>query len=82
MNCTKCNSSHYIKKGLQNHKQRFYCKDCKKYFQLEYRYQAYKIQINEFITNLLKEGCGVRGISRVLKISKNTVLSRQPFLIF
>lgn len=25
---------------------------------------------------MLKEGCGIRGISRVLKISKNTVLSR------
>ena len=28
------------------------------------------------MVSLLKEGCGIRGISRVLKISKNTVLSR------
>ena len=76
MNCTKCNSSNYIKKGLRNNKQRFYCKDCKKYFQSSYSYKAYKAEINSLLVSLLKEGCSVRGISRVLKISKDTVLSR------
>lgn len=28
------------------------------------------------IRNLRKEGCGVRSVARMLKISKNTVLSR------
>lgn len=76
MNCTKCNPPNCIKKGLRNNKQRYYCKDCKKYFQTEYKYQACKIETNDFIVSLLKEGCGIRGISRILKISKNTVLSR------
>lgn len=76
MNCAKCNSPNIIRKGLRNNKQRFYCKDCKKYFQSEYSYQAYKTETNTLIVSLLKEGCGIRGISRVLKISKNTVLSR------
>lgn len=76
MSCTHCNSSYCIKKGLQNNKQRFYCKDCKKYFQLDYTYQAYKSETNDFIKNLLKEGCGVRSISRILNISSKTVLSR------
>lgn len=76
MDCTKCNSSNSIRKGLRNNKQRFYCKDCKRSFQTEYVYQAYKSNTNNFIKNLLKEGCGVRSISRVLKISKDTVLSR------
>jgi insertion element IS1 protein InsB len=76
MNCTKCNSSNSIKKGLRNHKQRFYCKDCKRYFQSSYNYQAYKSDTNDFIISLLKESCSVRGISRILKISKDTVLSR------
>ncbi len=76
MNCRKCDSCNCIKKGLQGKKQRFYCKDCKNYFQSDYTYQAYKSEINTLIISLLKEGCGIRGISRVLKISKNTVLSR------
>ena len=63
INCTKCNSYNYIKKGLQNKKQRFYCKDCKSYFQAAYTYQAYKPETNKLIKSLLKEGCGIRGIS-------------------
>lgn len=76
MNCTSCNSENYIKKGFQNNKQRYYCKNCKVYFQEEYSYSAYKKLTNTMIKNLLKEGCGIRSIARVLKISKNTVLSR------
>ena len=76
MKCVKCNSENYIKKGLRNNLQRFYCKDCGKYFQVNYKYHAYKSDTNDFIISLLKEGCSVRGISRILKISKDTVLSR------
>ncbi|MFL0095026.1 IS1 family transposase [Tenacibaculum maritimum] len=76
MNCTRCTSSNSIRKGLQNNKQRFYCKDCKKYFQPEYVYQAYKTNTDDFIKSLLKEGCGIRSIGRILNISTKTVLSR------
>ena len=75
MNCTKCNTANYIKKGFQNKKQRYYCKNCKTYFQEEYSYLAYNSSTNTMISSLLKEGCGIRSISRILKISKNTVLS-------
>ena len=76
MKCKKCNSKNYIKKGLRDNKQRFYCKDCKKYFQSDYTYQAYKPEIDKFISTLLKESCGVRSIARILNISSKTVLSR------
>lgn len=76
MNCTKCNSSNSIRKGIRNNKQRFYFKDCKRSFQSEYTYQAYISNTDSFIKSLLKESCSVRGISRILNISKNTVLSR------
>lgn len=76
MNCTKCTSSNFIRKGLQNNKQRFYCKDCKKYFQSDYTYEAYKTETNKLISILLKESCGVRSIARILNISSKTVLSR------
>ena len=59
MKCKKCNSKNYIKKGLRGNKQRFYCKDCKCYFQSEYTYQAYKSVTDKFILSLLKQSCGV-----------------------
>ena len=76
MECKKCNSKNCIKKGLRGTKQRFYCKDCESYFQSEYIYQASKSEVNEFVVSLLKEGCGVRSIARILSISSKTVLSR------
>ncbi|PQJ81022.1 IS1 family transposase [Polaribacter porphyrae] len=76
MECKKCNSKNYIKKGLRDNKQRFYCKNCQRYFQSDYTYQAYKSETNKFISTLLKESCGVRSIARILNISNKTVLSR------
>jgi IS1 family transposase len=76
MKCIHCNSANCIKRGLRNKKQRFYCKDCKRSFQKEYIYQAYKVETNALIRSLLKEGCGVRSIGRILHISSKTVLSR------
>lgn len=31
--CPKCGSENFIKKGLDGEKQRYFCKECKKYFQ-------------------------------------------------
>ncbi|PQJ80285.1 IS1 family transposase [Polaribacter porphyrae] len=76
MNCTKCTSSNVIRKGKQNNQQRHYCKNCNKYFQSDYTYKAYQPNTNKLVVSLLKESCSNRGISRVLNISKNTVLSR------
>ncbi len=76
MNCTYCHRNKCIKKGFQKNQQRFYCKNCKRYFQENYIYKAYQSDTNNLIKSLLKEGCSVRGISRVLCISSKTVLSR------
>lgn len=75
INCPHC-SGLSVKCGLQKNVQRYMCKFCNKKFQLTYTYQAYQKDINSFISTLVKEGCGIRSISRILKISKNTVLSR------
>jgi IS1 family transposase len=37
---------------------------------------AYLKTVNESVINYVKEGCGIRSISRLLNISVNTVLSR------
>ncbi|WP_299223872.1 IS1 family transposase [uncultured Psychroserpens sp.] len=73
--CPKCIGLS-VKSGFQNNVQRYKCKSCNKRFQLEYSYKAYNSDTNDLIKNLLKEGSGIRSISRILKISKNTVLSR------
>ena len=76
MKCKKCNLTNTIKKGKRNNVQRYYCKNCNSSFQESYSYKAYESSTNTFVVSLLKESCGVRGISRILRISKNTVLSR------
>jgi len=73
--CPKCNGIS-VKNGFQSGKQRFKCKLCNKKFQFVYSYKAYQQETNTLIKSLLKEGCGIRSISRIIKISKNTVLSR------
>ncbi len=73
--CTKCNGI-AVKNGFQKQIQRYKCKLCQKKFQLDFAYAAYNININDSIVILLKEGCGIRSIARILSISKNTVLSR------
>ncbi len=73
--CTKCNAI-AVKNGFQGKMQRYKCKSCQKKFQLYFAYKAYTITINDSIVLLLKEGCGIRSIARILSISKNTVLAR------
>lgn len=76
MNCKKCHGN-CIKNGFQvNGKQRFYCKFCNLNQQLEYKYNAYKSNICESIVKLVINSCGIRDISRVLAISKTTVIKR------
>ncbi|MEQ9263102.1 MAG: IS1 family transposase [Owenweeksia sp.] len=74
--CPVCRSVS-IKNGTQpNGKQRYLCKDCKKSFQIKYQNKAYEHRINQEISSYLKEGVGIRSISRILEISASTVLKR------
>lgn len=77
MNCKKCKAPNCIKRGKRNGKQRYYCKICSGSFQDSYSYKAYQKPTNNLIIKLLKESCGVLSISRIIGISKNTVLSRK-----
>lgn len=76
MKCNYCRNS-CIKAGKQrNGTQKWYCKQCLKYQQEYYSNKAYKENINSQIIALLKEGCGIRSIGRLLKISATTVIRR------
>jgi len=56
--------------------QRYKCSSCGKRFQDHYVYKAHLPQTNAQISVLLKEGCGIRSIARILGISPTTVQSR------
>lgn len=76
MKCEICNCN-LIKKGFTvKGVQRFYCKECKMYLQKNYKNNACNRDTDKRIVQLLKEGCGIRSISRILKISTDTVTSR------
>lgn len=76
MNCLKCKAV-LVKNGKsKNGSQRYYCTTCRKYCQSSYRYRACIKSIEDQIVILLKESCGVRSISRILKISAVTVLKK------
>lgn len=62
-----------IKNGkTKTGKQKFYCKSCNKHLIDFYTYKAYDSNLSHNLCALLKEGCGVRNIARLLKISTNT----------
>ncbi|OJX32704.1 MAG: hypothetical protein BGO86_10650 [Chryseobacterium sp. 36-9] len=75
--CIHCNYSYCIKAGITSqNKQRYQCKKCKKKFIGNYSYRAYHKSTNHNIQLLIKEGVGIRGISRLLDVSKTTVLKK------
>ena len=76
MLCKHCNKT-CVKNGFQtNGKQRYFCKSCKLSFQETYNYKAYKASTNKSIYKLVINSCGISDISRILKISRNTISKR------
>lgn len=76
IHCTHCDGSDLQKNGMSlNGTQRWFCKDCKRYFRLEYRYNACKNGVKEKIIEMTLNSSGVRDTGRVLQISKDTVTS-------
>jgi IS1 family transposase/transposase-like protein len=73
--CPKC-SRNTVKNGKILGKQQYKCKECNKRFQLEYTYKACEPRTSPNIVALIKEGCGIRSIARLLSISASTVLGR------
>lgn len=74
MNCRHCDAS-CIRKGKRNDIQIYRCKNCLKYQRIRYKHQS-KIIEDHQISLLVKEGCGIRSIARILNISPSTVIRR------
>ena len=60
--------------------QRYICRVCGKTRVKNYAYLAYKVDINQNIIQLTKEGLGIRSTARILKISTTTLLKRIVFI--
>lgn len=76
MKCNKCKGS-AVKNGKQKRgKQRYYCKSCKNSQQRSYTYKAYHKNIDNYIYRYLTESVGITSTSRLLFISKTTVIKR------
>lgn len=75
INCRFCKQS-CIRYGKQsNGEQRYRCKQCRRMQQASYTKYAYgNLHLQSWIINLVKEGCGIRSIARLLKIAVATVL--------
>jgi IS1 family transposase/transposase-like protein len=80
MKCKTC-SQICVKNGKSGSgEQRYFCSLCKRSYQSNYVYQACKPKVNYKLIALLKEGCGIRSIARLLEISPTTVNDRILFI--
>ncbi|HYE72527.1 MAG TPA: IS1 family transposase, partial [Blastocatellia bacterium] len=73
--CPSCASRHVVKNGTtSNRKQKYLCRACRRQFIRDYSYQGCRIEIRCLIVPMTLNGSGVRDITRVLRVSINTVL--------
>ena len=80
MECKYCGRRCRRAGRQKNGSQRYFCQRCQKYQQEKYRYQAYNGTTDKYIRSLSCESVGIRGIARVLGISKSTVSNRIQLL--
>jgi insertion element IS1 protein InsB len=87
LKCTKdvdgseCTHFETVRNGKTAYgQQRYKCKTCGKTVVEYYTNNAYEYGTNTKITNLLKEGVGIRSTSRLLKISATTVTRRLLYI--
>lgn len=73
--CPRCSSMNIVKNGrTSNKKQKYLCKDCHRQFITDYTYQGCRKEIRSLIVPMSLNGSGIRDITRVLRVSINTVL--------
>ena len=76
LKCIHCSSKNIVKMGKQlNGTPRCKCKTCGKTFQTEYLNNGSKPETKHLIIKMTLKGSGIRDISRVLNVDKNTVMA-------
>lgn len=74
MQCQYCFNACSKSGFYTNYDQRYRCTKCYRYQKETYTYKGCVKEIDQQIVILNNEGCGIRSISRILKISTNKVL--------
>lgn len=80
MHCYHCSGNQLLKKGKRGLRQRYYCKNCRKYFQGSYVYRIYNEDDDLQIKMLNAESVGIRSMSRILGYSTGTLIRRILYL--
>jgi len=75
MDCPKCNSSHSIKSGKINGRQRYKCKECDFNYTVILKSTAKHNSLKKSALHLYLEGLGFRSIGRILGVSNVSVLN-------
>ena len=78
MDCPKCKSSQSKKNGFRRSKQSYKCKKCGAQYVANPSSRAYSQQIKQTCIEMYLNGMGIRGISRVTKISHVTIVNYPP----
>ncbi len=76
MKCKFCNGCCKKDGHQKNGTQRYKCKECSRKQQASYVYNAYDPAVKGSIIKFIKEGVGIRGMSRLLEISTTTLFKR------
>jgi len=74
--CPYCSSSCILYGKSCSGNQRYRCKTCKRTHSKTYLYTACNSGVDKAVICLVKEGCGIRSISRILGISTATVIRK------
>lgn len=75
MDCPKCKSTQSKKNGFRRGKQSYKCKSCGTQYVAHPCSRAYSPEIKQTCIEMYLNGMGIRGISRVTKISHPTILN-------
>lgn len=78
--CPYCSSSCISHGTSSTGNKRYRCKICKRTHSKRYNYKACCHNTSDKVRNLTKEGCGIRSISRLLRIGVNTVLRKLRYI--
>jgi transposase-like protein len=74
--CPYCGGRDVVKNGKSERgAQKYHCRECKKYFLLDYAYNGSKPGMNEQIIKMAANASGIRDTSRVLGVSTEKVMT-------
>ena len=82
MDCPRCHSSHFIKDGISDGRQRYECKQCQYHYTVEKRSNERSLETRQLALNMYLEGLGFRAIGRLFSTSVSKTLAFRRFYVY